>query len=385
MADKIRNIEDARRQNRNKKSKLNNSSANNGRLDDNRQKRMKKRTIVSVIGLVIWFVILIILAWAFGKFYGFLNTFSDLLMNFAGQISAGIIASIVAAFLAANKMGWPKVWTIVSAFCFIMAIILCISSIKLITMEKDKKTKEEPAAAQVEQTEQAPQDEQSEQSETRTVYEVRRYSLKDDPFIIEIEAYCGVEKGAIEEEEASQKRAELILEDIETERRARKEREVPQSFYENRDIADFQYGTYVDQLKRADMVERETVRSTIKKIRLDVLKDAKEHRIKADEQYKDPENQRHIALYCIDLCDEYLRDGDINSAWENAEEGAQWAVWSIYNAMIKGNADAMNEGYQVLEDLVKRLEEMSGQISGEVIENVQNCRNAYRIVLQNMK
>ena len=240
MADKIRNIEDARRQNRNKKSKLNNSSANNGRLDDNRQKRMKKRTIVSVIGLVIWFVILIILAWAFGKFYGFLNTFSDLLMNFAGQISAGIIASIVAAFLAANKMGWPKVWTIVSAFCFIMAIILCISSIKLITMEKDKKTKEEPAAAQVEQTEQAPQDEQSEQSETRTVYEVRRYSLKDDPFIIEIEAYCGVEKGAIEEEEASQKRAELILEDIETERRARKEREVPQSFYENRDIADFQ-------------------------------------------------------------------------------------------------------------------------------------------------
>ncbi len=45
----------------------------------------------------------------------------------------------------------------------------------------------------------------------------------------------------------------------------------------------------------------------------------------------------------------------------------------------------MNEGYQVLEDLVKRLEEMSGQISGEVIENVQNCRNAYRIVLQNMK
>ncbi|RAZ41504.1 hypothetical protein DK853_47970, partial [Klebsiella oxytoca] len=73
-----------------------------------------------------------------------------------------------------------------------------------------------------------------------------------------------------------------------------------------------------------------------------------------------------------------------NSAWENAEEGAQWAVWSSYNAVIKGNADTMNEGYQVLEDLVKRLEEMSGQISGEVIENVQNCRNAYRIVLQNM-
>ena len=67
-----------------------------------------------------------------------------------------------------------------------------------------------------------------------------------------------------------------------------------------------------------------------------------------------------MAQYCISLCDEYLRDYEYNSSQEsfdlaldNLQEGAEWAVKSMYNAAVEGDKDKIWKGMAELDKAVE--------------------------------
>lgn len=405
MAD-IRNISDAvaRRQNRNggRRPNIKEGDKNKNKKDTEKHaeesieeeteqtdqtdklRRIKRKVCVAIGILIFWLAILLLIAAGTGKISLFLDSLASSLEIFLAEC-VSLVVPLIGTIYSAVKKNQMATWSFALGICIVVAFILGINTIRLVSMEEAGGEPVGTKTVSVEQTSPPEQTSSPEETQKETVYEKKRYSLKDDPFIVEIEAYNGEEKGTIGEEEASVKRAELIQQDIEKERKIRKPREVPQSFWDNRDIADFQYATYLNQRERAGNVERKNILPEIKEDRLEDLEDAKRHRILADNQHEESGNQRLIALYCIDLCDEYLEDEDINSAQANLVEGAKWAVISIYNAALEGERDNMEKGYEALETVVERLEKMSGDIGGENIDDIKNCREAYRILLQNME
>lgn len=352
---------------------------------ENKLRKLKKINILAVFVIVVWSVILIAAAVKCGILSGFLGVFSDSLEGlFIALVTAGF-TSLASAIYNIVKKNRGYICLSVFSLCFVIIMLLFINTVRLIALNEDKKTTEKFDVVQEEQVEQQNQMSQGKPIETGSVYEKKRYSFKDDLFINEVDAYYGEVKGTIDEAKAPEMRAQLILTYIGNEKGVRKQREIPQNFWYNCEIADFQYSTYLDQLERAGKVKRESILPEIKSKRLRDLEDAKEYRILANDKYEDSDNQRLLALYCIDLCDEYLRDKNINYAQANLVEGAQWAVQSICNAAVDGNEEKTEKGYQVLEKIVDRLEKMSGEIGGENIERIRNCRDAYKIVLQNIK
>lgn len=340
-------------------------------------KRIKYFIVATPVLLLLWFVMLVVKAVASGNVSGFLHFYSNLLVILIAAC-VPVIGAIVGAVQNAHKGKWTTALICALVVYVVIAGLLTACTTELVALTVDKKLDEELADIPVAQTE------QTEHAEKETVYEKKRYSFKDDLFIEEVEIYYGIEKG-VTDEEALKMRADLILEDIEKEKITRVKREVPKSFWDNWEIADYLYDTYKFQLEEAGNTDRKSILSDLKTYRLDNLKAAKKHRELADEQHEDPDNQHLLALYCVDLCDEYLRDEDINSASAELVEGAEWTVKSIYNAAVTGSKQKAEEGYLVLEKVTERLEKLSGEISGEIIEKIRNCMDAYEIVLQNIK
>lgn len=345
----------------------------------------KKHYKKIVCALMVWFLALIAVAVVCEKMSDLLSAFSNSLEIFIGSILTCLI-EIVFAYAQKKLTPASNISFFIKLLClFITVSLLCINTTRLIALCLDSSKAQnitdlqpEPIAT-IAPTNQAVQ---ADQFKTSNVYEKKLYSLAEDLFIEEVDAYYGFEKGTIGETEAPQKRADLILKAIETETAVRKTSKPPKNYSAYCAFADFQYETYLNQLKRASDVKRTDILPEIKSARLNDLEDAKKHRALADEQYKDPANQQCLALYCIDLCDEYRRDKNTNSALLNLEEGASWAVQSMFNAAVDGKIEEMEAAYKTLEKIADRLDEMIGEIGEKNIERVSNCLDAYKIVLE---
>lgn len=369
------------RKNPKKKRRINEKSMRTSGSDQNMENKRIKYFIIAVpVLLLLWFVMLVVIAVVSGNVSGFFHYFSNLLVVLVAACvpTIGVIATVVWKI---HKGKWTIAIICALVVCFFMGWLLIACTFELVALNEDKKSEEERADISEEQIEPT---EQAEHVEKENAYVKNRYSFKDDPFIQEVEVYYGIEKG-VTDEEALKMRADLISEDIEKEKATRVKRDVPKNFWDNWEIADKLYDTYKFQLEEAEKVERKSILPALKSYRLENLQEAKRYRKLADEQHEDPDNQRLLALYCVDLCDEHRRDDDTYSAQAELVEGAEWAVKSIYNAAVEGKKEKAEEGYRVLEKVTDRLKEMSGEISGEIIEIIINCKDTYEIVLQNIR
>lgn len=369
-----------RRRNLKERCRPNKKSTGTSDSDQNlKDKRIKYFIIAVPVLFLLWFVVLVVIAVVSGNVSGFFHYFSNLLVILIAAC-VPVIGTIATVIWKVHKGKWTITIICVLVVFFFMGCLLIACNFELVALNDDKKLEDERADISEEQIEPTEQDELVEKE---NVYVKKRYSFKDDPFIQEVEVYYGMEKG-VTDEEALKMRADLISEDIEKEKATRVKRDVPKSFWDNWEIADMLYDTYMFQLEEAEKVERKSILPALKSYRLENLQEAKRYRKLADEQHEDPDNQRLLALYCVDLCDEHRRDDDIYSAQAELIEGAEWAVKSIYNAAVEGKKEKVEEGYRVLESVTDRLKEMSGEISGEIIETIINCKDAYEIVLQNI-
>ena len=320
-------------------------------------KWLKLVTILESIFGVVGVGFLLAVSYKAGKIWSFLDTYGDLIHGLWVLLPFELCGGIYGAYK--NK----KILRQVVIFVFVATLFLPmpISALKWGKIPVDK-----------------PEESSTLGEPLATPYPVEvsgaevRYSMPylrdEDIFVEELELYCGVEKGSIAEGEEAKKRADILEKDIYASRKRREGKTKPPLFSANWEVADHEFRVFESQQKILEeeihkdetLSENKYFINEARKQRIDELETAKYYRIEADNQYEDAENQKLLAQYCISLCDEYLRDYEYNSSQEsfdlaldNLQEGAEWAVKSMYNAAVVGDKDKIWKGMAELDKAVE--------------------------------
>lgn len=347
---------------------------------DSAEKIIKWLKVATIWGALVGTAgVALLLAFSYkaGKIWGFLDTYGDLVHGLWVLLPFELCGGIYGAYK--NKKVLRQV--VILVFVATLFLPMPISALKWGKIPDDKPA-ESPAlgkpiviSAPVEVT-------------GAEVRYTKPYSRDEDIFVEELELYYGVEKGAIAEEEEAAARANIIEKVINESRKEREGKTKPQLFWDNWHMADYWFRIYKKQIeileedKGTILGEDEAYLNDIREYRIDTLKEAKKFRKLADDQYEDAENQRLTAQYCIGISDEYISQKSYSLALDNLQEGAEWAVKSIYNAIIESNKDKMWKGMTELDNVIERLERMREKISEDIILKVKDVRDAYWILIE---
>lgn len=364
-----------------KKQARNIESEINLEYDKDSAKKIKKwlrvATIwVSLVGTA-GVALLLVFSYKAGKIWGFLDTYGDLVHGLWVLLPFELCGGIYGAYK--NKKVLRQV--VILVFVATLFLPMPISALKWGKIPNDRSTESltlgEPIVISnpVEVT-------------GAEVRYTKPYSRDEDIFVEVLELYYGVEKGAIAEEEEAAARADIIEKDIDANRKEWEGKTEPQLFWDNWYRADYWYRVYKKQIEILEedmdtvLEEDDAYLSDIREYRIDALIEAKMFRKLADDQYEDAENQKLTAQYCIGISDEYMSYKSYSLALDNLQEGAEWAVKSIYSAIMEGNKDKMWKGVAELDNVIERLERMGDKISEDIILKVKDVRDAYRILIE---
>lgn len=210
------------------------------------------------------------------------------------------------------------------------------------------------------------------------VYQKVPYVFAENIFVEEPEKYLEKTEHTRSQEEVAEEMAVLIFENIAENNMSGIKRSIPAIFQENIEKADGTYIVYQTYMKQADTYSNENVKEHFEQKAIETLEEAKNYREIAHEKYIDAGNCRHIALYCIDLSDDY--NEDVKSA-EYCEEAAEWAIKAIYNAGLMNDVVKMKEAKVVLDNAVKRISTMEKIIGEETIDKIKKAHNIYGRVI----
>lgn len=354
-------------------------------------KKLRCSIIFKSFFIVIFATALLVFSACTNKFFGFLSVFGDSILVLFAELIAVLNGGITIYNAVAKRR--EEAYKTGNVLCYMIILSLLISAFKLGAIESDNDTKSEV----IEEIVPIMSSESVEVLRPNIEYLKEQYSRDDDIFVVYLERYCGVEKGTIAEESEAEERADIIIKDIEICKKDREGNKKPQLFFENWRFADYEFQVYESQKEVLNkmlnqdetLIENKYFINETRGLRIEELETAKKYRKLADEQYEDAENQKLLAQYCIGLCDEYLREYDYNSSQEsfdlalaNLLEGAEWAVKSIYNAIVEDNKDKMLKGMKELENVITRLENMSNKIGEDTISMVKDGRDAYRVLIE---
>lgn len=200
-----------------------------------------------------------------------------------------------------------------------------------------------------------------------TTYDVKKYIFNEDPFLENKEQYVEVSLEGLSEDEIDKYVIDVLLDSVKNKKE--KQTKIPSIYIEDIDKADKQYIIYLKQVNIPVLYER----------RIDDLKFCMNMRIEADEEYKDPENERLIGVYYIDLADEYLRDKKVNKAVDCFEEASKWGMISIQTKLANDDYN-FDEALDVLSKSSKKMNQLEniGDKHKENLEYVYKIYNSIR-------
>ncbi len=212
-------------------------------------------------------------------------------------------------------------------------------------------------------------------------YQLQQYILEEDPLMENLEQYCGIPDCVISQEERPGIMAEIILPYLKNIITDTSEKELPYNYETNVLMGNVMYNSFSNLKDESEKAENESIKNRVCGHALETLDDAINCRIEADGSLHTAENRRLIGLYNIDAGACHQGIGESNSAVVHYENAAEWAIKSIYSAASENDVNAMKDAWEVLNNAADSLGEVEGSSDGDNVQNVQNIRDAYEIVI----
>lgn len=217
----------------------------------------------------------------------------------------------------------------------------------------------------------------------QTLVETITYYFKDDPYVSseKIDSYRGVPKGTTRMEgNEIEAAANIIYVDmfvVFSMRTAVSKDKF--SNYQNKTAMDNAFHEeYKKWYENQPSGSNSEVVQFIRLERISILEQVIDYGIQADDEYGDAENRRMIAVYYIELGDEYQAAGDMEMAEYSFEQSAIWGMKALYLAIPGTNVTKMQ---YCLERLKIASERMSG-INGSKSDELSRAVNIYTRVVE---
>ena len=208
-------------------------------------------------------------------------------------------------------------------------------------------------------------------------YLLKQYNFDDDPFLDQLNEYCGEDK--IAEEETQEKMADIIVKDMQNKKHDIS-KEQPDEYVNNVNIAIGRYDTYLYQYNR-DKMKKGSEIPFFKEDRLNDLENAINSRITADQHFENSENRRLVSIYYKDKGDEYSRNSNVKEALECYEKSAIWDMKAFYSAVNEKNSNKINKIMEDYKKVIDGMNALNGVGEGRIIR-MNNCYEAYQIVAE---
>lgn len=209
----------------------------------------------------------------------------------------------------------------------------------------------------------------------QSLVETITYYFETDPYVSskKIDGYRGVPKGTTQMEgNEIEAAANIIYMDmlvVFSMRTAVSEDEF--SNYENKTATanDF-HEEYKKWYENQPSGSNSEVVQFIRLERISILEQVIDYGIQADDEYGDAENRRMMAVYYIELGDEYQAAGDMEMAEYSFEQSAIWGMKALYLAIPETNVTKMKQCLERLEIASERMSGINGSKSDELFRAV---------------
>lgn len=222
-------------------------------------------------------------------------------------------------------------------------------------------------------------------AQNQAAYKLQQYILEEDLFMENLDLYCGIPDNDISQEERPSIMAEIILTYLKSNVVDTSEKKLPYNYQTNVLMGNVLYDSFYDLKEESEKPENVSIKNKIYDYALNMLDEATNCRIEADNSLHTAGNRRLIGVYNIDAGVFHQSIGEIDSAVVCYENAAEWAIKSIYSAAIENNMKAMNDAWNVLNIAADKLEEVEGSSDGDSVQKVKNIRDAYKIVIDQWK
>ena len=201
------------------------------------------------------------------------------------------------------------------------------------------------------------------------------YHFEEDPYVSseKIDGYRGVQKGTTKQEgNEIVEAAKIIYADIFDEFHLRTDVDEFFGDYESRtQIANAFHEEYKKMYKNPPDSSITEVTQFMRQERINVLNQAIDYRMQADNSYKDAENRRMEAEYYIETGEEYQAAGDMEKAEECYEQGAIWGMKALYLAVPGTDTKKMEDCLKKIELASERMSAINGRGSDKLSRTLE--------------
>lgn len=179
----------------------------------------------------------------------------------------------------------------------------------------------------------------------------KEYSILKDPYMEQsLEEYCGV-IDTIDDDDVISKKAEVLMENIDNNTPKGKQSE---DYDNHTDDANRRHDTYIFQKKRDEAVDRDSLFED----RIYSLDSSIASRIKADDGFQNPENERLIGGAYKEKGDEYAKKKQEEEAFKSYDEGAKWYMQACCYAVANGDMEEAKTALKEFEKLKKEVDSL---------------------------